>query len=405
MTRRVSGRNAILGDQLPLFKEESGELLWAEGNRQPDSARVFRKSYARGGGLDSGATSSGSVRELRSDCDWLGEPGDLDPSCPSPATETVPVLEAPVQALAGERPTTHHEHDPLVGATTTGFGATDRELWASQRGGTDVLVDADQARAAARSIEESLPPVSGPGTGNRAHSAAALMPGDGHDHSIGVSTDMQAPGERRPHGYDRALERVRRAELAIRDDETAGERALVAHSHALLVALRMGTRAGRSLTRVASDAGISASHLSRLQGCRRLILEYARTLDMSPGQRQERCSVSCVSHLLGRAPEIQRRGMHMLAMGPCSERAMSEFVRAERAASGSRPDVSSADLSKRARDAINKGQVIAVKTSDGYDPEHALVIIRVLLPVPRSEIPRALPRGNGTHPRRRAACA
>ncbi|MHB8331815.1 MAG: hypothetical protein ACYDEA_06415 [Candidatus Dormibacteria bacterium] len=229
------------------------------------------------------------------------------------------------------------------------------------------------------------------------------MPGDGHDHGVAVSTDMQAPGERRPHGYDRALERVRRAELAIRDDEMAGERALAAHNHALLVALRMGTRAGRSLTRVAADAGISASHQSRLQGCRRLILEYARTLDRSPGQRQEGYSVSCVSHLLGKAPEIQRRGMHMLALGPCSARAMSDFVRAERAASGSRPDVSPADLSKRARDALSKGQVIAIKTSDGYDPGHALVIIRVLLPMPLSEIPRALPRGNGTHHRGRDA--
>ncbi len=403
MTRRASGHGAIPWDQLPLFKEEGSEVRCAEGNLQPDSARRLRESCARGSGLNSEATSSGSVRELHSDCDGLGEPGDPDTSCAFSATETLAALEAPVPARGGERQATHEEDNTLVDATTTGFGATDRELCAVPAGTADVLVDADQACAAATSIEESLPPVSGAGTGNRAHSAAAPVAGNGHDHGIAVSTDMPAPGERRPHGYDRALERVRRAELAIRDDVTAGERALVAHNHALLVALRLGTRAGRSLTRVAADAGTSASHLSRLQGCRKLILEYARTLDMSPGQRQERYSVSCLSHLLGKAPEIQRRGMHMLAVGPCSARTMSDFVRAERAARGSRPDVPPAELRKLARDAINKGRVITVKTSDGYDPEHALVIIRVLLPVSESEISRALPRGNGTRDRGRAA--
>ena len=364
-----------------------------------------RKSLAQGSGLDSGATLPGSLTERPSDCDQQEEPRGPATSFPPPATETPAALETPVQALAGERHAVHEEDAPPVDATTTGFGATDRELGASPRGTAGVPVDADRACDAVVSNEESLGPRSLAGTGNRPHSAAAPVPGDGHDHGIGGSADTQDPGESRPHGYDRALELVRRAELAIRDDETAGERALAAHNHALLVALRLGTRAGRSLTRVAADAGISASHLSRLRGCRRLILEYARTLDMSPRQRQERYSVSCVSHLLGRAPEIQRRGMHMLAVGPCSERAMSEFVRAERAASGSRPDIPPADLSKRARNAINKGQVIAVKTSDGYDPEHALVIIRVLMPVLRSEVPRALPRGNGTRHRGRAACA
>ena len=82
---------------------------------------------------------------------------------------------------------------------------------------------------------------------------------------------------------------------------------------------------------------------------------------------------------------------------------MSDFVRAELAASGSRPGVPPADLRKLARDAISKGQVIAVKTSEGYDLEHALVIIRVLLPVSGGEISGALSRGNGTRHRGQAA--
>ena len=306
-----------------------------------------------------------------------------------------------MRTLAGETQAVHEEDDPPVGATTTGLGVTDREVCASPRGTADVLVDAGQACAATASTE--VRPGSVAGAGHRAHSAAAPVPGNGHDHGMAVSTDMPAPGAPRPHGYDRALERVRRAELAVRDDETAGERALVAHDHALLVALRLGARAGRSLTRVASDTRTSASHLSRLQGCRRLVLEYARSLDMSPGERQERYSISCVSALLGKDPEIQRRGMHMLAVGPCSARAMSDFVRAELAASGARPGVPPADLRKLARHAISKGQVITIKTSDGYDLEHALVIIRVLLPVSEGEISGALPRGNGNRHRGRTA--
>ncbi len=403
MTRRAPGHSAIPLDQLALFTEEGDRLSCAEGNLHSDGTKLCRKSYARGSGLDSATTRAGSLRERPSDCDRPEEPGSPGSAFAPPATEILAVLKAPVQALGGDRQAAHEEDDLLVDATTAGFGATDRDLCASPRGTTDVLADADQACAAAACIQESLPPVSGAGTGSRAHSAAAPVPGDGHDHDIAVSTDMPAPSARRPHGYDRALERVRRAELAIRDDETAGERALVAHNHALLVALRMGTRAGRSLTRVASDAGTSASHLSRLQGCRRLVLEYARPLDMSPAQCQERYPISCVSHLLGKDPEIQRRGMHMLAVGPCSARAMSDFVRVERAASGSRPDIRPAELGKLARDAINKGQVITVRTSGAYDPEHALVIIRVLLPLSRSEISRALPRGNGTRHRGRTA--
>ena len=266
MTRRVSGHSAILGDQLPLFGEEAGPVPCAEDNLHPEGARLVRESYVPSSGLDSGATVAGSLRERRGDGDRPEEPGGPAAPFALPATQTLAALEAPVQTLAGERQATHEADDPLVDAATTGLGATDRDLCASPRGTANGLVDAGRACAAVAPTEESLRPGSVAGAGRRARSAAAPVPGNGHGDGIAVSTDMPAPGAPRPHGYDRALERVRRAELAIRDDENAGERALVAHNHALLVALRMGMRAGRSLTRVASDTRTSASHLSRLQG-------------------------------------------------------------------------------------------------------------------------------------------
>jgi hypothetical protein len=226
---------------------------------------------------------------------------------------------------------------------------------------------------------------------------------DMRDHKGDLRAGATESCTRRPPGYDRALQLVRDAELTISDGERAGERALVAHDHALLVAIRMGRRAGRSLTLIASDTGTSASHLSRLQGCRRLTLLYARTPDMSPEQRQERYSISCIRHLLGKDPAIQRRGMHMLAVGPCSERAMRDFVRVERAADGSQPNLQPTDLPKIARDAIARGQVITVKTSADDDPERVLVTIRVILPRSAGEPLQALPRGNGTRHRSRAA--
>ncbi|HVB76934.1 MAG TPA: hypothetical protein VNI34_03895 [Candidatus Nitrosotalea sp.] len=226
---------------------------------------------------------------------------------------------------------------------------------------------------------------------------------DGKDHDLVVMAQRSSFGAIRPRGYDRALRLVRDAELAVTGAKDAGKRACDAHDHALLVALRMGKRAGRSLRAVARDSGTSYSHLSRLVGCRNLTLPYTRTSDLPPEELRERFSISRVRHLLGQDPATQRRGMQMLVTRPYSERAMRDFVSGERASLDARPNPQTADLRRIARTAIAKGEEITVKTSPSSSPGRVVLTIRLTLPQGASELVHLLPRGNSGPRRSQAA--
>jgi len=226
---------------------------------------------------------------------------------------------------------------------------------------------------------------------------------DRKDRGLVVMAEGSSSGAIRPLGYDRALRLVRDAELAVINSQGEQRLASTAHDHALLVALRIAGRAGRSLRGIAHDSGTSASHLSRVVGCRNLTLPYTRTAGMSPEELRERFSISRVRHLLGQDPAMQRRGMQMLVARPYSERAMRDFVRVERAADGSQPNPQTTDLRRIARTAIAKGEEITVRTSPSNSPGRVVLTIRMTLPPSASELVNLLPRGNSGPRRSQAA--
>lgn len=110
---------------------------------------------------------------------------------------------------------------------------------------------------------------------------------------------------------------------------TAPSEAQEMQAHALLVAIAIGRREGRSLRVIAADTGMSAGYLSRLQNTRAL-LRRTRPLwaSLTPAERRERLTVSRLRHVL-RAngnEAVQRHGVEMVASRACHEREVRRFV-------------------------------------------------------------------------------